>query len=200
MGKASRTKRDRRATTEPLSRPAPRISRPQRIKNRLKTGWGKFVAVLSFVSIIAGIFAAAIVLPPNVQVERPGQSLEANDPFSSPFYIKNSGYLPIYSVSAVCVFEKNDYGIPGSGAWNNTEDFSREILEIPASQGAFWLCPNKMIQLPYQLQKALLRLNVQFRPSVFAWQHHVHQEFLTSRDSRGEWFWIPLVDTRPITK
>src|ERR1019366_1696449 len=91
--------RARKATNSPT--PSPKA---ETLRKKLADSWAVFLAALTLISGIVGIWLGYVILPPKVEITAPKDFFEPSDPFSGEFEVRNEGTFSIYNVQIKCIF------------------------------------------------------------------------------------------------
>lgn len=146
---------------------------------------------LEIISFFVGLIGILFVIYPRFSVS-PGTPLDMNNPFKTPFMVKNDGYLPMFNVKYALTAEKmaltNGTTFTNCGSTGNTI----EKLNINKSS-AFFI--DRVFSMPPNLVKsAVIFISVTYRPFLVPFTFTENVRFKTEINAKKEYVWFEYYD------
>jgi hypothetical protein len=154
--------------------------------------WATLLATLgSLIGIPLGIWAITDRFAYSVEVE-PKPAVDASNSFTTPFYVRNDGNVPVYAISVECFFYRLELADSDSTFTNlyYPHPGGSDVLKPGSTHAVF--CGGSRIDFGHPIEYAELRIIVKYRP---AWRPAPTTdafEFTTVRASNGELRWLPM--------
>lgn len=143
---------------------------------------------------VFGFLVGLMTIYPRVTITISGPS-DDRQPLSSSFLISNDGYLPAYSVSAICAVGQLEIGATHIEAQNG----ELSTIQGPPMPPALTLYPGAKVSVPFSncvmtqpsnlLTVADVGLRVRYRPLLWFQKRSVTQEFYARSIGLNRYVW-----------
>jgi len=146
----------------------------------------------SLIGIGISIGGFLFVVYPRLSIS-PGESLDPYEPFSTPFVIKNDGYLPLFNVNYSVTINKME-NINHNLQFEDVKTTVNSIKSIPK------LSPNKSTAIfidknisvpPKFIKYAEIDINVTYKPYIIPYTFTENVRFKMATKTNNEYFWLP---------
>lgn len=144
--------------------------------------------ILAGSALLLGLFVSLITISSKISV-RSDDPINRSDPFSTPFQIKNDGYIPVFNITFLCTIREVKFDNRASIHNINTRIVNPPIPKIRSGEETttFFKC------LPHKspITSADIEIAVSYRPMWVFWKREKRFRFSTiSRED--ELYWVPL--------
>jgi len=121
----------------------------------------------------------------------PGESLDPYEPFSTPFVIKNDGYLPLFNVNYSVTINKME-DINHNQFENVTATvISKNIPKISPNKSTAIFIDRNVHVPPKFIKYAEIDINVTYKPYIIPYTFTENVRFKMTIKTNNEYFWLP---------
>lgn len=158
----------------------------------------RLAQIISGGALIFGIYAGGLSLLPKIGISA-ASSLNPNNPFATPFIIKNDGLLWIKNIQYFCGLYQLKY-VDGSIAERHAQGdvrFTHPSLASPkikANVSATVFCDFGELGSHGPITSGDIAIIVSYRPAFVFWQREQRQRFSTLKSADGVLSWHPKPD------
>ena len=147
---------------------------------------------LEIISFLIGLVGVLFVVYPRFSVS-PGTALDMNNPFKTPFMVKNDGYLPMFNVKYALTAEKME--LVGGATFTNCGGSTGNTIEKLSinKSSAFFI--DRIFSMPPNLVKsAVIFISVTYRPFLVPFTFTENVRFKAEINAKKEYVWFEYYD------
>jgi len=150
------------------------------------------IGILSFLIVLI-VFLFFVY--PRLSVE-PGESLDLQKPFETPFIVKNDGYWPLVDVSCELAFDKLEDINSKRFTHLGNRDTANNIPKLWGNE-SFSIFINRSVGTPPEHIKYVeLYINVTYRPFLIPITFTENKRFKTNRKPNDEYIWSKILSKK----